>query len=56
MLMLPVGVESGLHVITGAVGAWLVKVIVAAILAALVPPCPSEAVALALTVPGVLRL
>ena len=46
----------GVQLTVGVVGAWLLKVITKAVLAALVPPCPSLAVAVTLTVPGVVRL
>jgi len=52
----PVGVLSGAQLMTGAVGARLVKVIVTLLDEAEVPPCPSVAVAVAADVPGVARL
>jgi len=56
VLAVPVGVLNGEHEITGAVGIWFVKVRLMTPDVADVPPCPSAAVALALTLPGVARL
>jgi len=56
VLAAPVGVLSGEQLMTGAVGARLVKVIVTLLDAGEVPPCPSAAVAVAVAVPGVVRL
>jgi len=56
VLAVPVGVLSGAQLMTGAVGARLVKVIVTLFDVAEVPPCPSAAVAVAADVPGVARL
>jgi len=56
VLAVPVGVLSGAQLMTGAVGARLVKVIVTLLDAGEVPPWPSAAVAVAAAVPGVARL
>lgn len=52
----PLGVLVGVHEIAAAVGARFVKVIVTLLDVPDVPPCPSDAVAVAAAVPGVARL